>query len=64
VAAELGLQGRLQKVNVSALNDHVKAFVTSPVECTIESLDGKTIVSVIALKLESFWGPKSILFGI
>jgi len=55
VATELGLQLRLQKVNVSALNDHVKAFETSPVECTIESLDGKTIVSVIALTAE-FWG--------
>jgi len=43
VAAELGLQGRLQKVNVSVLNGHVKAFETSPIECTIESLDGKTM---------------------
>jgi len=56
VAAELGLQGQLQKVNVSVLNGHVEAFETSPVECTIESLDGKTIVSVIALTAERVTG--------
>ena len=42
VAAELGLHGQLQKVNVSVLNGHVETFETSPVECMIESLDGKS----------------------
>jgi len=49
VAAELRLQGQLQRVNVSVLNGHVEAFETSPIECMIESLDGKTTVSVTAL---------------
>ena len=31
VAAELGLQGYLQQVNVSVLNGHVETFETSPV---------------------------------
>ena len=42
VAVEMGLQGELQKVNVSVLNGQLKSFETTPVECTIESLDGKT----------------------
>ena len=41
VAAELGLQGHSQKVNVSVLNGQVETFETTPVEFTLESLDGK-----------------------
>ena len=41
VAAELGLQGHTQKVNVSVLNGQVEIFETTPVEFTLESLDGK-----------------------
>ena len=37
VAAELGLQGELQKINVSVLNGQVETFETLPVESTIES---------------------------
>ena len=48
VAAELGLQGCLQKVNVSLLNGKVETFETSPVECVIESLDGKSCSKVAA----------------
>jgi len=32
-AAELGLQGHPQKVNVSVLNGQVETFETTPVEC-------------------------------
>jgi len=49
VAAEMGLQGELKKVNVSVLNGQLKSFETTPVECTIESLDGKTSLKVTAL---------------
>jgi len=38
------------------LNGHVEAFETSPVECTIGSLDEKTIVSDIALTAERVTG--------
>ena len=48
VAAEIGLQGRLQKVNVSVLNGHLESFETTPVECIIEILDGKTSLKVTA----------------
>ena len=41
VAAEIDLQGEL-KVNVNVLNGQLKSFETTPVECMIESLDGKT----------------------
>ena len=37
VAAELGLQGHPQKVNVSVLNGQVETFETTPVEFTLES---------------------------
>ena len=56
VAAELGLQGQLQKVNVSVLNGHVEAFETSPVECTIESLDGRAAVTITALTADRVTG--------
>ena len=49
VAAEMGLQGELKKVIVSVLNGQLKSFETTPVECTIESLDGKTSLKVTAL---------------
>ena len=53
VAAELGLQGQLQKVNVSV---HVEAFETSPVECTIESLHGRAAVTITALTADRVTG--------
>ena len=40
VAAELGLQGQVKKINVSVLNGQVETFETLPVECVIERLDG------------------------
>jgi len=42
VAAELGLQDYPQRVTVSVLNGQVEMFETSPIECTLESLDGKS----------------------
>ena len=48
VAAELGLQGCLRKVNVSLLNGKVETFETSPIECVIESLDGKSCSKITA----------------
>ena len=42
VAAELGLQGKLQKVKVNVLNGQVETFETTPVECILESLRGKS----------------------
>ena len=42
VAAELGLQGHPQRVNVSVLNGQVETFETTPIDCFVESLDGKS----------------------
>ena len=56
VAAELGLHGQLQKVNVSVLNGHVETFEISPVECTIESLDGKSKLRITAFTTERVIG--------
>ena len=48
VASELNLQGKLQKIKVSVLNGQVETFETLPVDCIIESLDGKVQVKVTA----------------
>ena len=48
VAAELGLQGCLQRVNVSVLNGKMETFETSHIECVIKSLDGKSCSKVTA----------------
>ena len=42
VAAELGLTGCPQRVSVSVLNGQVESFETFPIDCALESLDGKT----------------------
>ena len=42
IATELGLQGHPQRVNVSVLNRQVETFETTPIDCFVESLDGKS----------------------
>ena len=49
VASELGLKGKLQRINVNVLNSQVETFETSPVELLIECLDGNTTLKVTAL---------------
>ena len=56
VAAMLGLREQLQKVNVSVLNGHIETFETSPVKCTIESLDGQSRLKIIAFTVEKVTG--------
>ena len=56
VAAELGLQGQLKRVNISVLNGHIETFETTPVECTIESLDGKSQIRITAFSTERVIG--------
>ena len=48
VAAELGLQGESRKVTVNVLNGQEDTFETMPVECGIESLDGRINVKITA----------------
>jgi hypothetical protein len=40
VAAELGLEGKIENMSVRTLNGQVSTFQTSPVEVNICSLDG------------------------
>lgn len=40
VAAELGFNGKLQKITVKVLNDKTESFEIMPVEFQIESVDG------------------------
>ena len=57
VVAELGLQEQLQKVNVSVLNGHIETFKTSPVKCTIKSLDRQSRLKITAFTMERVtWG--------
>ena len=42
VAAELGLESHPQKVKVNVLSGQVETFETTPVECVLESLEGKS----------------------
>ena len=60
VAAELGLQGCLWRVNVSLLNGKVETFETSPVECVIESLDGKSCSKVTAFTANRVTGNMNV----
>ena len=56
MAAELGLQEQLQKVNISVLNNHIETFETSTVECTIESLDGQSRLKITTFTMERVTG--------
>ncbi|CAC5373894.1 unnamed protein product [Mytilus coruscus] len=48
VAAELGLQGQVQKVTVIMLNDNVETFETMPVEVRLQSHNGQTDANIVA----------------
>ena len=48
VAAELGLTGSVQKVQVSVLNNKTESFETMPISFDIESIDGKTRTTISA----------------
>ena len=53
VAAELGLNGSVQKVQVSVLNNKTESFETMPVSFDIESIDGKNAHNNIGYHNES-----------
>ena len=48
VAAELGLQGMIQKATVDVINGQVETFVIMPVDFELKSLDGQVIHNVTA----------------
>lgn len=56
VAAELGLQGRLQQVTVNVLNWHQEMFQTMPVECRLRSVDGRVDMGISAFTTDKVTG--------
>ena len=48
VAAELGLEGTIQKITVSVLNGGEDSFETMPVEFDLQGVDGRTNVRISA----------------
>lgn len=48
VAAELGLQGQVQKLTVNVLNDNVESFETMPIEVGLQSINGQTDTTITA----------------
>ena len=61
VAAELGLQGMIQKATVNVLNGQVKTFVTMPVDFELKSLDGQVIHNVSAFNTEKVTGDMEVV---
>ena len=61
VAAELGLQGMIQKATVNVLNGQVKTFVTMPVDFELKSLDGQVIHNVSAFTTEKVTGDMEVV---
>lgn len=56
VAAELGLEGRLQTMTVNVLNDECESFDTMPVEFDLESLNGRTRNRIVAFTTHKVTG--------
>ena len=64
VAAELGLQGRSQKVTVNVLNGQTETFETMPVKVELQSLDGSVKTAINAFTTERETGNmKAINWG-
>ena len=61
VAAELGLQGNLQRTNVNVLNGQIETFLTMPVEFKLESLDGKFNTTMEAYTTEKVTGDMKVV---
>ena len=64
VDAELGLQGRSQKVTVNVLNGQTETFEIMPVKVELESLDGSVKTAINAFTAERVTGNmKAINWG-
>lgn len=60
VAAELGLQGKTEKVMVNVLNGQVETFESKPVEFELESLNGRINMTVNAYTANRVTGDMSV----
>ena len=61
VAAELGLNGKSQKVKVNVLNGHVKTLDTTPIEVILQSTNGKVNMRTSAFTTERVTGNIGII---
>ena len=56
IAAELGLQDRVQNLTVNMLNVEVKTLKTMPVECELVSLKSQTKTRIVAFTADKVTG--------
>ncbi|MCU7929154.1 MAG: DUF1759 domain-containing protein, partial [Candidatus Thiodiazotropha sp. (ex Dulcina madagascariensis)] len=55
-AAELGLQGRTERVKVSVLNGQVETFETKPIDVTLQSVTGNVSMKINAYTVNKVTG--------
>ena len=56
VAAELGLQGRTERVKVNVLNGQIETFETKPVDVTVQSVAGNVSMKINAYTVNKVTG--------
>ena len=56
VAAELGLQGRTERVKVNVLNGQIETFETKPVDVTLQSVAGNVSMKINAYTVNKVTG--------
>ena len=61
VAAELGLEGKTEKVNVNVLNGQIETFETKPVNFELQSVDGKVSLNVNAYTANRVTGDMNVI---
>ena len=61
VAAELGLEGKTEKVSVNVLNGQIETFETKPVNFELQSVDGKVSLNVNAYTANRETGDLSVI---
>ena len=61
VAAELGLEGKTEKVSVNVLNGQIETFETKPVNFELQSVDGKVSLNVNAYTANRVTGDLSVI---
>ena len=61
IAAQLGIHGQAQRVNVNVLNGQVETFETVPVEFGLESVNGKVKTTISAFTTNRVTGDMKVI---
>ena len=61
IAAELGLSGQVESVNMNVLNGNIKTFKTMPVTFELQSVNGRVTQSVSAFTAERVTGNMKVI---